>query len=145
MEKNSATRQWTKKILDEAGIRRRLATPQTPKQNGVAKHKNKTLVATARCMLTESDFSTSFWAEAIAAAKYVRKRCPTKILGATTSTWSSKRPDVSHLLLIALAVKYGLGISQLDVETAYLNGRINTDMYMEPPDSLREMLEMMVH
>jgi len=44
-------------------------------------------------------------------------------------------------LLTALAAKLNLRISQLDVETAYLNGKIDTDIYMEMPDSLQDMLK----
>lgn len=42
---------------------------------------------------------------------------------------------------MALAAKFNLRISQLDVETAYLNGKIDTNIFMEIPDSLQNMLE----
>lgn len=46
--------------------------------------------------------------------------------------------------LVALAAKYDLGISQLDIETAYLNGDIDTDIYMKIPELLHEMLQRMI-
>lgn len=48
-------------------------------------------------------------------------------------------------LLMALAAKFDLTISQLDIETAYLNGNIDTDLYMELPDFLQNTLERMAH
>lgn len=47
-------------ILKKAGIRRRLTAPYTPQQNGIAEHKNRTLVEAARCMLAESDLPEYF-------------------------------------------------------------------------------------
>ena len=67
-------------ILRSSGISRRLTTPHTPQQNGVAERKNRTLVEMARCMMMESGVPPSLWAEAIAAANFIRNRCPTKSL-----------------------------------------------------------------
>lgn len=47
-------------------------------------------------------------------------------------------------VLVALAAKTGMKISQLDVECAYLHGDIDTDIYMELPDLLRPMLERII-
>jgi len=41
---------------------------------------------------------------------------------------------------VALATRFDLNISQLDVETAYLNRRIDTEIFMEKPELLYEML-----
>lgn len=43
-------------------------------------------------------------------------------------------------LLVALAAKFNLRISQLDIETAYLNGKMDTEVFMEQPELLGEML-----
>jgi len=84
-------------ILRRFGIRRRLSTPYTPQQNGIAERKNRTLVESARCMLAESGLPTSFWAEAIATANYIRNRCVTKTLEKTPhELWIRKRPNM-HL------------------------------------------------
>ena len=41
-------------------------------------------------------------------------------------------------LLIALAAKYNLTIHQMDVKSAYLNGEIDTDIYIEQPQLFEE-------
>ena len=43
-------------------------------------------------------------------------------------------------LLVSLAARLGLKITQLDIETAYLNGKIDTTVYMEVPDLFERML-----
>lgn len=42
---------------------------------------------------------------------------------------------------MGLASKFKLDVSQLDVTTAYLNGKIDTEIYMEKPELLAEILE----
>ena len=42
---------------------------------------------------------------------------------------------------MGLAAKFKLNVSQLDVTTAYLNGKIDTEIYMEKPEFLEEMLK----
>lgn len=85
-------------FLRENGIRRRLTVPHTPEQNGVAERKNRTLVDMARCMLIQSKLPRSFWAEAVAAANYIRNRCCSRTLNGETAfkLWTGKRPTVSH-------------------------------------------------
>lgn len=41
---------------------------------------------------------------------------------------------------MALATKFNLRISQFDVETTYLNGKIDTKVFREQPELLGEML-----
>lgn len=48
-------------------------------------------------------------------------------------------------LLMALTTKFNLRVSQLDIETAYLNGKIDTDVFMDLPDLLHGMLKRMTH
>lgn len=47
-------------------------------------------------------------------------------------------------LAIALAVKYKMKITQFDVTTAYLNGKLDERIYMEPPKFLKEILTKIV-
>lgn len=86
-------------ILRKSGIQRRLTTPHTPQQNGIAERKNRTLVEMARCMLLESGLPPSLWAEAIAAANHVRNRCPTRSLDGKTpyEKLTGRRPNLSYL------------------------------------------------
>jgi len=47
-------------------------------------------------------------------------------------------------LLMALTAKYDLKVSQLDVEMTYLNGKIDTKVYMKKPELLHEISERIV-
>nr|GFC01197.1 ribonuclease H-like domain-containing protein [Tanacetum cinerariifolium] len=47
------------------GIKREYSVPRAPKQNGIAKRKNRTLIEAARTMLVDSLLPIPFWAEAI--------------------------------------------------------------------------------
>ncbi|KAI3762618.1 hypothetical protein L1987_53055 [Smallanthus sonchifolius] len=45
------------------GIHQEFSAPYTPQQNGVAERKNKTLIDTARTMLSDAKLPITFWAE----------------------------------------------------------------------------------
>jgi len=47
--------------------------------------------------------------------------------------------------ICALAVQNDLEIQQLDITTAYLNGKIDEEIYMEIPDLLQELLPEMIN
>ncbi|GJZ49041.1 retrovirus-related pol polyprotein from transposon TNT 1-94 [Tanacetum coccineum] len=59
---------------DEKGISQNFSSPYTPKQNGVAEKKNRTLIEAVRIMLSGSVFSKQYWTEAIAVACYTQNR-----------------------------------------------------------------------
>nr|GEU92394.1 retrovirus-related Pol polyprotein from transposon TNT 1-94 [Tanacetum cinerariifolium] len=59
---------------DEKGISQNFSSPYTPKQNGVAKRKNKTLIEAARTMLNGSVLSKHFWTDAVRIACYTQNR-----------------------------------------------------------------------
>ncbi|KMQ88628.1 retrovirus-related pol polyprotein from transposon tnt 1-94 [Lasius niger] len=92
--------------FEKKGILRRLTVPNTPQQNGVAERRNRTLVESARCMLTQANLPNSFWAEAINTANYIRNRCISKSLDAGTpyEIWSGKKPNVKHLRIFGCKV-----------------------------------------
>ena len=54
--------------------------PDTPQQNGIAEHKNRTLLEITQALLIESRAPASFWPEAIATATYLTNRLPSKPL-----------------------------------------------------------------
>nr|GEZ01567.1 ribonuclease H-like domain-containing protein [Tanacetum cinerariifolium] len=47
------------------GIKREFSIARTPRENGVAERKNRTLIEVARTMLVDSKLPTTFWAEAV--------------------------------------------------------------------------------
>nr|GEY62295.1 hypothetical protein [Tanacetum cinerariifolium] len=61
-------------IRTEKDIKREFSVARTPKQNGVAKRRNRTLIQAARTMLADSKLPITFWAEAVNTASYVQKR-----------------------------------------------------------------------
>ncbi|GJV82755.1 putative reverse transcriptase domain-containing protein [Tanacetum coccineum] len=63
-------------FCDEKGISQNFSSPYTPKQNGVAERKNRTLVEAARTMLLGSVFSKQYWTEAVATACYTQNQMP---------------------------------------------------------------------
>ena len=94
--------------LSEQGVRRRLTVPYTPQQNGVAERKNRTLMEMARCMLIQSRLSTSFWAEAVFTANYIRNRCISKSLDKKTpyTIWHGEAPNLRGLRTFGEAGHY---------------------------------------
>ncbi|GKE17404.1 putative ribonuclease H-like domain-containing protein, partial [Tanacetum coccineum] len=56
------------------GIKREFSVARTPRQNGIAERKNRTLIEAARTMLVDSKMPTTFWAEAVNTACYVLNR-----------------------------------------------------------------------
>lgn len=95
-------------FLKKEGIRRRLTTPYTPQQNGVAERKNRTLIEMARCMLRQAGSPPGFWAEAVNTANYIRNRCPTAALNGKIpfSEWMGKKPTVIYMNVFGSKVYY---------------------------------------
>ena len=63
--------------LDKQGTRHRYTVHDTPEQNGVAEHLNRTLVEKTRAMLLESNLPKSLWGYAIQHANYIKNRTHT--------------------------------------------------------------------
>ncbi|GJY41111.1 retrovirus-related pol polyprotein from transposon TNT 1-94 [Tanacetum coccineum] len=61
-------------FCDEKGISQNFSSPYTPKQNGVAERKNKTLTEAARTMLNGSVLSKHFLIEAVRISCYTQNR-----------------------------------------------------------------------
>nr|GEW19296.1 hypothetical protein [Tanacetum cinerariifolium] len=68
--KNSVMNQF----CDMKGIKREFSVVRTPKKNGVAERKNRTLIEATRTMLVDSKLPTTFWAEVVNTACYVQNR-----------------------------------------------------------------------
>ncbi|GKC71716.1 putative ribonuclease H-like domain-containing protein [Tanacetum coccineum] len=56
------------------GIKREFSVAGTPRQNGIAERKNRTLIGAAKTMLADSKLPTTFWAEAVNTACYAHNR-----------------------------------------------------------------------
>lgn len=85
--------------LKAQGIHHEMTVPHMPQQNGAAERKNRTLVESARSMLSHAKLPNTFWAEAVATAAYIQNRPPTSALKNETpyQRWYGKKPDVSHM------------------------------------------------
>lgn len=46
---------------------------------------------------------------------------------------------------MAITAKENFRITQLDIETTYLNGKVDVDIYIEKPELLKEMLSRMIN
>ena len=85
--------------LKSKGIKHQLSIPHTPEQNGVAERMNTTIVESARAMMSHANLPSSFWAEAVATAVYVRNRSESSALRENMTPferWYGRKPDVSH-------------------------------------------------
>lgn len=67
-----------KSYLKSNGIVHETSAPYTPEQNGIAERANRTLIEKARCMMHHAKLSTSYWAEAISTACYLKNITPTR-------------------------------------------------------------------
>jgi len=82
------------------GILHELTVAHSPEQNGVAERMNRTLVESARAMLSHAGLRNNLWAEAINTAAYLRNRIPTAAVKEMTTPyerWYGRKPSISHL------------------------------------------------
>ena len=86
-------------FLKDEGIVHQLTVPYNPAQNGVSERKNRTLVESARSMMSHGKIPVKFWAEAMNTVVYLRNRSPTTSLEGMTSyeCLFGQKPDVSNL------------------------------------------------
>ena len=92
--------------LKTKGIRHELTVPNTPEQNGVSERMNRTLLESARSMLSHAGLQSHFWAEAVVTAAYVRNRSPTSALSENVTPyhkWYGRKPDLEHLRVFGCA------------------------------------------
>ncbi|CAA7020183.1 unnamed protein product [Microthlaspi erraticum] len=86
-------------FCEDNDIRRQLAVPRTPQQNGKAERKNMTILEMARSMLKSKNLPKDLWAEAVAYAVYLSNRSPARSVSGKTpqEAWSGRKSGVSHL------------------------------------------------
>ena len=86
-------------FLKDEGIVHQLTVPYNPVQNGVSERKNRTLVESARSMMSYGQIPVELWAEAMNTEVYLRNRSPTTSLEGMTpyECLFGQKPDVSNL------------------------------------------------
>ncbi len=92
--------------LASNGIEHQLTVPHSPQQNGVAERLNRTLVESARAMLSHSNLPNRFWAEAVSTAAYLRNRTTTSANEEQLTPyekWHGHKPDISNLKVFGCA------------------------------------------
>jgi hypothetical protein len=82
----------------ENGIVHFCTPPYTPKANGIAERRNRTLLDMVRSMMARANLPTSFWGEAILTAMHILNRIPTKALEKTPhELFVGKTASISHI------------------------------------------------
>jgi len=84
------------------GIVRHRTMRKTPQQNGVAERMNRTLLKTARCMLSTANLSKDFWTKAINMTCYLVNRSPSTAIECKmpVEVWSGTPADYSDLRIL---------------------------------------------
>ncbi|CAD7083583.1 unnamed protein product [Hermetia illucens] len=86
-----------KRYLEPRGIEMVNTAPYTPQQNGKAERDNRTIIESARTMITAKKLPLSLWAEAVGTAVTVLNRVLATGKEKTPyEIWFGKTPDVSH-------------------------------------------------
>lgn len=84
--------------LTARGIKKENTAPHTPEQNGREERNNRTIVESARTMLSSKDLPIFVWAEAVNTAVYVLNR--TVASGDSATPYElrvGKKPNLEHL------------------------------------------------
>ena len=95
-------------LCHDEGIERYFTVRETPQQNGVAERMNMTLLEKIRCMLSNTNISKSFWAEALAYACHLDNRLPSVAIGGETllKIWLEKVAQDYDLLRVFRCPSY---------------------------------------
>ena len=72
--------------------------PRTPQQNGIAEHRNQTLLDMVKSMMAHANLSISFWGDALLTATYILNHVPSKSVSASLyELWHGRKPSLDHL------------------------------------------------
>ena len=105
------------KICEKNDIIRHFTVRNTPQQNGVTEHMNRTLLEKVRCMLFNAGLGKEFWAEAITYACHLISRLPSAAIGGKTpfEKWYVKpAEDYGSLYVFDSIAYYHVRESKLD-------------------------------
>ncbi|GJX57272.1 retrotransposon protein, putative, ty1-copia subclass [Tanacetum coccineum] len=119
-------------LCKESGIARHLTVVGTLQQNGLAERMNMTLLNKVRCLLIQSGFLDSFWAEATVTTSYLINRSPSTALEKKTpmDLWSG-HPDNNMMLRIFGCVAYS------HVNQGKLKHRAIKSIFLGYPDGMK--------
>ena len=109
------------KYLEDSGIVTQFTMPGSPKQNGVAERRNRTLMEMVRSMISRTNLPGFLWGEALKTALYILNRVPTKVVSLTPfELWTGRKPSLNHLKVwgcLAEVKLYNPTLSKLDSRT----------------------------
>ncbi|CAI7893563.1 unnamed protein product [Closterium sp. NIES-53] len=116
--------------LKGRGTAHEFSTPYTPQQNGAAECLNRTLMESARSLLSHAHTEKHWWGEAVTLATWIRNRCMTKALPNKTplEAWSGTKPDVTDLRTFGCTCNYHVP----DVTRTKLEAKARVAMYLGP-------------
>ena len=85
-------------FCSDKGISRQYSAPRPPQQNGVVERKNRTLIESARTMLSESRLPMYLWAEAVNIACYTQNRTLIKkdLMKTPYEIMNNKKPTLKY-------------------------------------------------
>ncbi|GJT43882.1 retrovirus-related pol polyprotein from transposon TNT 1-94 [Tanacetum coccineum] len=139
-------------FCDEKGISQNFSSPYTPKQNGVAERKNRTLIEAARTMLSGSVFSKQYWTEAVATACYTQNRSTIvkRHLKTPYEIFRKRIPNINFLYVFGCPVyihnhKDHLGKFDEKVDDGYLLGYLLVSKAFKVFNTRRQQTEETYH
>nr|GEW05393.1 putative retrotransposon protein [Tanacetum cinerariifolium] len=127
-------------LIHTDGIIAHRTPPYTPQHNGMSERRNGTLLDMVRSMMSQTTLSKSFWNYALETAARILNMVLTKkvektsyeVHKDTTCPWSYVLIHIRAIrILIAIATFYDYEIWQMDVKTAFLNGYLSEEVFME--------------
>ena len=82
-------------FCQEHGIIHEITAPYTPRSNGVAERKNRTLMDMVNCMLLSSGAPKNLWGEALLSACFILNRVPQRDSDITPyEHWKGRTPNI---------------------------------------------------
>lgn len=88
------------KYLESKGIHHEKTNAYTPQENGVAERMNRTLVESARALLSDASLPKKYWGDAILHVAHIINRVPTRALKRDVTpfeAYTGNKPSVAHL------------------------------------------------
>ena len=97
-----------KEYCEQNGLIHQTTCTYTPEQNGRAEVQNRILLNHVRSMLSESSLNSSFWAEALLTAVYIKNRTPTTSNPTKTpfELFFGKRPSYKNIKVFGCSAYY---------------------------------------